>query len=564
MAFKVLSITRFNGGISIGDKETITSVYNQNGLNSSWRFGYGVNIHDEPSKFSALPKSLNVLSGAYGAGIVLQDELRWIRDGYPWINNVFAYGSTGRVYQEDAAGNWTYIHTVPNSVGNGMEVFNDYLYCVGDTTISRYGPLDGTPTWSDSWQTGLNSTNALGFAPCLVFSTGLAIGHGNSVGFLSNSLTPGFTTFTAYTVGNVIVYSGQYWRCILAYTTGNATTITPDIDTTHWAAYTSSTAPVQWTVAAIQLPSGVNITSLCRIEQYLAIGTTGSTSIFDNENGYIFMWDGSSPYFNFFNNIEQGSCNALVNYRNQPLSINGSQGIIYLGYDPFIKVHQLPKLPISGAVQVYPGAVTSWKGKVYIGFGARSIDPNFVRGVYSWGSKVNAYPDALTCDFLASTGNYGPTVQITACTGMGNSLYIGWRDGSTCGIDKVTYTNQFQSKVRMDYLIFDDGRIAQDKKADTFQIYHSNLNPGESISIYYRSNRTDTPGFAYLTTPVYTHTYSSADLEPNITRWSPATTDGPRFYELEIGVSIQTTGGTTPYVYGMSMKYNDLTEEGAI
>lgn len=553
-------MTRFNGGIAIGDKETITSVYNQNGLNSSYRFGYGLNIHDEPSKVSSLPKPINVLTGTAGGVQTLNDEIRWFVNGQPYINAVFAYSSGGKIYKEDSNGVWTLLRTAPDSVGQGMVVFNNYLYYVQRNQIGRYGPLDTNPLFTDAWQTGLNDTSLLGFAPCKVFGFGFAVGHGNMVGFYGNNINITFSAYVTYTAGQIVSYGGAFYTCILGYT---STTTTPDLDAVHWAVATISSPPFQWTNAAITLPYGTHCMSMTRIEQYLAIGTTGSNSVFDNENGYIFMWDGSSPQWNFFNNIEQGSNNALENYRNQPLSINGSQGIIYLGYDPFVKVHQLPKLPITEKVQVYPGAITSWKGKVYIGFGAASTDPNFVRGVYAWGAKVNAYPDALSCDFLISTGNTSNTVQITAVCGMGNSLYIGWRDGNTVGIDKVTYNNAPQSS-RLDFMIFDESKISQEKKADTIQIYHSALNPGESISIYYRVNRTNDPTAPYETTPIFTHSYSAGDQDPTITRWSPATSNIPRFNELELGVGIGVSTTTTPYVYGVSLKYDDLSNEGKL
>lgn len=567
MATKILSISRFNGGIAIGDKETITSVYNQNGLNSSYRFGVGVNIHDEPSKFSALPAPVNVATGVLGGSNgnnVITDEIRWIVSANPYINYHFAYGNTGNVYREDATGTWTLIHTCgDSSKGNGMVVFNDYLYCVTNTKIAQYGPLDAqNPIWNDSWQTGLNPTSALGFAPCIVFGFGFAVGHGSSVGFYGNNISVQFSAYTAYTAGQIISYAGAFWQCILGFTTGQTPTVPPS-DVTHWASYASVVPPYQWTNAAISLPQGVSCISFARIEQYIAIGTVGSTSVYDNENGYIFMWDGSTPQWNFFNNIEQGANNVVVNYRNQALSINGSQGIIYLGFDPFIKVHQLPKLAIGGKVQVYPGAATSWKGKVYMGIGANSTDTNFVRGVYAWGAKVNAYPDALSLDFIPSTGNSGVTVQITAVAGFGNSLYFAWRDGFNVGIDKVTYSNAPQTSARMDFLIFDDSRIPQQKLATTIQVYHSALQPGESISIYYRANRTDIAASPYTSTPVVTHSYSATDTEPNITRWSPSASESSRFYELELGVGLGCTT-TTPFVYGFSMKYDDLTGESRI
>ncbi len=512
MAIQALSMTRFNGGIAVGDKETITSVYNQNGLNSSWRFGTGANVHDEPSKWSALPRSVNVFSGAYGTG-EFSDEPRWFADARPYVAATFMYGSFGHVYVEDDTGSWTYIHTVPDAVGQGMCVFDDYLYCVSDTAVSQYGPLSGSASWNDSWQTGLNPTNVLGFAPCLVANYGFYVGNGNRVSSWGNS-------------------TGSY----------------------------------VWTASAVSINAVRNVISMVQIEQYVAFGTTSSTSIFDNEKGYVYMWDGVSLTPNYYSPVDMGANNFVANYRNQLLSVNGIQGMIYLGNDPFVKVHQLPFLPITGSCQVYPGAVTTWKGKVHIGFAANSSDPNFRRGVYAWGAKVNAYPDALTCDYPISTGNAGSTVQVTAVAGFGNYLYVGWRDGGAVGVDKVTDSNPPAPSARIDFMIFDAGRVPQEKDAMQLHVYHSALLPGESVSIYYRVNRTDGPE-PFATTPVVTHAYgepqdpgSAVDYHPNVTKWSPDTAHIPRFNELEIGVSVGC-GATTPDVYAVSMMYDDLKEE---
>lgn len=46
--------------------------------------------------------------------------------------------------------------------GNGMAYYDNYMYFARDTTIARYGPLDGTPTWTDDyWVTGVPMTTAL-------------------------------------------------------------------------------------------------------------------------------------------------------------------------------------------------------------------------------------------------------------------------------------------------------------------------------------------------------------------------------------------------------------------
>lgn len=500
MGVKVISSSRFNGGIAISDKE---------GIPNSFRFGYGINIHDEPSKITVLPSGSKVIGGNLGdaqtvGGTVLNAQVKWIVSGKPFINAVFAFDSNGVIYQEDSVGNWQVLRQVGQSVGQGMGVYNNYLYYVRNTDIGRYGPLDNSPTFTDGWASGLsvaiNNTSQQGFAPALAFGKGIAFGHGSSVAWWDGSTLTG---------------------------------------------------------ARLVLPPAARVMSFCRIEQYLAIGTTGSNSVLDNDEGFVFMWDGASIQWNFFNTIDQGSNNALVNYRNQPLSINGTNGVISIGMDPFLKVHQLPKLPISSSCQVYPGAVSSWKGRTYIGFAANSTDKNFYRGVYSWGAKNNTYQDALNLDFLISTGNYSSTVQVTACKGLGNNFYIAWQDGNAFGIDKVIASNNPQASARIDFMIFDDNRIPQDKGADTIRVDHSALRTGESISIFTRTNRTDD-----FTVAKVLHSYSVGDLTPRVTKYKPDPSI-LRFSEFEYGVGIGCTT-TSPEIYGVSFKYDDYRDEEEI
>ena len=508
MSSKVLTVERFVGGIAVGDKE---------GIASSYRFGYGLNIHDEPSKFTALPSPIKVLGGNAGdtpaVGTTgLSGSVKWIVSGAPWIKAVFAYDENGYLYKEDQAGTWTVIRAVASSKGQGLSVLNNYLYYAQNGQIGRYGPLNGAPVFTDNWSTTvsasgsysntMNDTTTFGFAPIFNFSKGFVCGNGNYISYFDG------TNFNA----NRII-----------------------------------------------LPPQGTVMSLCRIEQYIMVATIGGTSTLDNEEGFIFAWDGSSVTFNFFNNIEQGSNNCIANYRNQPISINGTIGTIYIGIDPFVKVHQLPKIPLTSSCQVYPGAITSWKGKIYIGFAAPSDDRNFVRGLYAYGAKNNSYPDALSCDFLISTGNSGSTVSITACKGTGNSLYMAWRDGTTVGIDKITNSNAPQSTARIESLIFDDKRLPQDKAATTIRVDHSILRVGESVSIYTRTNRADDYTVARVV-----HSYTVGE-DPNLaatTRWKPDSGTA-RFQEYEWAVTIGSTT-TSPEVYGISLQYDDLADENSI
>lgn len=58
----------------------------------------------------------------------------------------------------------TLLGTISPAGGNGAAYYNNYIYLAGTTDISRYGPLDGTPSLVDNVWTGttLGSKNALG------------------------------------------------------------------------------------------------------------------------------------------------------------------------------------------------------------------------------------------------------------------------------------------------------------------------------------------------------------------------------------------------------------------
>ena len=74
--------------------------------------------------------------------------------GYPkWLlTNIknallYAYASDGKIVSYSATlGSETLVGTPTAGAGNGAVYYNNYLYFATPTNISRYGPLDGTPT----------------------------------------------------------------------------------------------------------------------------------------------------------------------------------------------------------------------------------------------------------------------------------------------------------------------------------------------------------------------------------------------------------------------------------
>jgi len=483
MADQYLVQKFFHGGIAPSEKI---------GGRGSCFFSQRLNIFDEATKMSILPKTTKV-SGDSGDTQVT-DLIKWIVPATPYNTNIYFYSEGGKIYRETSAGVWSSLQTTANSYGQGLELHGDYLYYTQNAQIGRYGALSGTPSFTDNWQTGLNSTATTKYAPIKAFKEGLAVGHGNYLGWWDGSV---------------------------------------------------------WDVDRLVLPPGLNIRSLEVIDEYLVIGTWRGTSITSNEEGYLFFWDGTSVTFNFFVAIPQGGCGALLNSRNRLLSSVGGNGSILLNYNPFQKIITIPKLLINKYAEVLPGAMTNWRGMAQIGIGGNTDSADVIQGVYSYGNTNEQLPEVFNYSFTISTGTTGGTgVRIGALKGIGDNLYISWKDGSTYGVDKVTNSNDPYATAIWESLIFDFDQPYHDKLAIKLKANYLPLVSGESIQLGYKTNRA-----ASYTTATADSTVGSTETEIAIPP------DYNRFKEFQFEAILATSVATSPTVTAISLKFDDLAEE---
>lgn len=456
------------------------------GLKGSFRHGRNLNIFDDPSSFTLNPAT------AKESGSIVVDLLKWIVPGTPHSTDTYAYGDTGKLYKRTSGGTWSVISTISNSKGQGLEVHDDYLYYTQDTQIGRYGPLSSSPSFTDNWQTGLDDTSTTKFAPIKAFLAGFAVGHGNGLAWWDGSV---------------------------------------------------------WTLNKLTFPPGFQVRCLAVVDEFLAIGAWRGTSVTDSEQGLIFFWDGTAATYNFFVEIPEGAPNAILNSRNRLFSVIGSSGYIYTDSAPFNKVHRIPKLTIGKYAEVFPGAITNWKGLVH--FGVSQTDSASVeQGVYQWGSTSNAYPEALNLGYTLSTGTTtGTTVQIGAVKGVGNQMFIGWKDGSSYGVDRVVQTaNPFTTGV-MEGLILDYDRPSKQKLALNLKATHTALQSGESVRLGYKTDRASS------------FTTGSANSTSNDTETRLAITGGAgRWKEIEWQVT-PAGSSTVPTITSISLEVDSLTSE---
>jgi hypothetical protein len=480
---KFLNITSYYAGISDSRKL---------GPTGSFQFGQSINFRDEGTEFHLQPKPVKV------SDTTVTDNIKWICDGSPYDTNRYFYGSSGNIYQEDVNGVWSVLGTVANSHGQGFEVYADYLYYAQDTQVGRYGPLDGSPTFTDNWATGYQNTAAIGWAPIKAFVGGMAIGNGNYLSWFDGSVIP---------------------------TNGTAAQITA--------------------LTQLEFNPGENVRCLEVIDEYLAIGTQRGNDITLNDTGYVFYWDGSSTTFNFFASTENGGCNAVGNSNNRLFSVLGSSSKLFINYRPFQPIQRIPKLKTKNYCEVWPGAITTWQNLVYFGLAANSDSTDIYKGSYSWGRTSSLYPESLSYDFPISTGNTGSTVKVTALKGLGNYLYVAWQDGSNYGVDKITANGSVNPSGFYESLVF--GEFSRNNQALTIKCTHYPLAAGESVQVGYRLDRFSDYYFPEAANTTIGSQETRLPVEPA----------NSIYYELEFKI-ILTGTSTTPTIIYTGVKFDDL------
>lgn len=493
--FKYLRVQQHNGGISISEK--------LGGTGANY-FAQKLNIYNEPTSVVVMPATVKI------SGSVITDTIKWIVSSAPWTTSKFAYGSSGNIYNIDASNNVTLLRSVTSSSGQGMAVWNNYLYYTQNTQLGRYGPLNSSPTFTDAYQTGLNDTSGSGWAPVMQFGDFVYVGH-------NNRLAQDDGTGSGFTVYMLTLPSGEYIRCLET------------------------------------------------IDEYLVLGTwrSSSQSVLESEQGGLYLWDGqtldgsgTAGAYNYFLAVPEGGVNAILNTRNRLLISAGTAGVLflksttYINYTPFSKAHQLPRLGLGNYVEMFPGAMCNWKGISYFAWSGNTDSTAIIQGVYSWGSKNDQFPEILNYPFAISTGTQtGTGMKVTAVEAVGNFLYIGWKDGSNFGIDMVTNGGAPFSSAQWESLIFDDGEIDQEDLATAIKVVHLPLRSNEGIQLGYKLNRAASYTLGTVNTVVgSTETRLPIELSQG------------RFNEFQ-WTYILSCGTTSPTVLSTAMEYNPLIEE---
>lgn len=609
MAQQDITLSGFSGGISPNQKA---------GIANSCRFSKHLEIHEDINYATLKPRATKV------SGSTVTDLVKWMDDGTPWDTNRWFYDSSGNIYKETSGGTWSQDiagSTIANgAAGQGMVVFNDYLYYATSTTIGRKGRLSSSPTYNhdflsddtttldQSLDTSGNTytlpsaisetaTNRQTFTPARDSLKSVEVnvsarGTGNwtvtvhdrwnvSIGSLTianaSVAASGDQKFTFTSPLRVTIGEAYHFHVTSSDGTGTVVTTTAsDLETADFHTYfgiliadTNWHPMIQhlngvvignerylafWDSATynpnkITFGPGFKVRALGKENEFVVAACWRGDNIDSVEEGRLYFWDGILSTFNYYKTITQGLPNAIHSSKSRLFGVYGSQGHMYVGTEPFKEIQSVPKLGRGKKVEVYPGAITEWLGQTMIGFSGSTDDSSGMeQGVYEFGNKQEGLPEVLNHAFTISTGTtQGTTLKIGMVKGLGKDLYIGWRDGSSYGVDKIIKTDSPATTGSWESLIFDDGRPQKTKLALKLVITFEALESGETVTPKYKVERATS-----FTTGTTVSTTGAVRAEMPL--------GAKRFREIEVGYNL-TTSTTFPVITGVYFEYDDLIQE---
>jgi len=348
----------------------------------------------------------------------------------PKNTNTYIVLSNGRLISYNSSlASETLIGTVTGGVAVSAKYYNNYIYIFTPTDVSRYGPLNNSPTLVDSVWTGatLGTQTALTNTTYPTFNS---VSIPNHIGHVHGDNSLYFTDF--------INGQGQIHRI----TTRKVTNEGDTNGTTVASAYSVLDLPFGFYPTAIESLGTLmiilgNYSSDGTVNQgksaFVIWNTTNTVTFSEgpvyladplatallNVNGVIYIWSGNGQN-GFRLSRYQGGDNA------QDIALFEE------GFPPFAT------------------AVDAIGNKII--WGGTTTTPATSACVWSWGSKDSRLPNGI--HNIIKTTSAGATPIVTALkyaqqsSNIQPKAIVAWRDGTTRGIDQYSATGTLGSYLR--------------------------------------------------------------------------------------------------------------------
>jgi hypothetical protein len=273
--------------------------------------------------------------------------------------------------------------------GNGMEYYDNYMYIATNTNIVRYGPLDGTPTFTGNYWTGTLALTALenNSYPFVLLPSGTSISlpnhymHRHSDGKL----------YIADVVGN---------QGYLHYIKTTKTTV--EGDTNNGSTYQALRFGYGLVPICMESLGSILVTALYERDSTAStnnIGIRGQTT-----RAKIAFWDTLSQNFNSITWVEfpDGLITAMKNVNgtlyvfSAPAEKNtGFRVSRYVGGSTFEEVWSS-----EDGLAPFPGAVDGVSSRLV--FGSNTFIPKSTGCIFSLGLSANGISNGIFCPFSTS------------------------------------------------------------------------------------------------------------------------------------------------------------------
>ena len=608
MAQQKITRSKWSGGINtIGERV---------GKENNYAFSQGLNIFESPD-YVIPARVLTKVSGS-----TVDGQVYWGADGSPFDTNRYFLDQQGKIYRETSAGTWSTLRTVTGCAGEGLLVFDNYLYYLQDTDIGRYGPLDGTPSFTDSFsnwwiasqlQTTGGGTGATVYTlPTTISETATnrqtfnadhdplktvtmniaAKGTGDWTITIHDS-ADNFIWSSTYTNANVntgdFVFEfskplrlkvDESYHIHLTSTVADGTVNTDTNNDLEGATFTVDYYPLvsaefhqtveflngfaflnehyigyfdlaTYEPNKIELAPGFEARTVAKIDEFIVVGAWRGQSFAEAEEARLYFWDGIQPTFNYFSDVKIGAVNALGNFRNNLVGVYGNKGSIQSGNTPFQElVNKIPGIARGKNIEVLPGAIDTFDNKLVIGIAGSTDDGSSLQqGVYEYGSQEDDLPEALNYPFVVSTETTQSTsLKISLVKTFGEDMYVGWRDDTSYGVDKVTAGDNASISGSFEDLIFDNGDPDKQHQAIKVEITFDPLTTGQSVTPKYQLDRSGS--------------FTTGDTVSTTGATKAVVYINARCNESQWGFNWASSSGTFLKIKTMSFIYSDLSEEG--
>lgn len=316
---------------------------------SSMGIDYELNAVDFSASGYIIPSFVSTTASFSGVPMWMEENPK---DAYTYV-----YDSVGSIYTLDTNNTLTGLTDLNDggtAQANGLSYYDNYIYAARSTTVARYGPLNGTASWTDDyWSTTLSKTA------------------------LSDTAYPLYSSIFAQKIPNHVMLrhtDGKLYFGDVADNQGvlhciSTTKTTVEGDTDDGSAYN-----------VVDFPYGMYPTAIASYGDLIAIALVeaNSTAATTRNRAKIIFWNPSNP--NTYDRIIDSdypdtiitamlnSNGVLYTFSCAPTFLSGTRICRYVGGNTFEQVSF-----VDYCDPPFPGAVKGYLNKIL--FGTRTTKP---------------------------------------------------------------------------------------------------------------------------------------------------------------------------------------------